>query len=104
LPAGSKLLARLTRGQIGSLFQTNGLAGLGHNALMTPPEPLSLEDFSSLFTFLPIGAYRSSPEGRMLRSNSALVRLNGYDTEVDHLASVKDIQAPAATRWLCAEF
>ncbi|MDG5975540.1 PAS/PAC sensor hybrid histidine kinase [Hydrogenophaga taeniospiralis CCUG 15921] len=48
-------------------------------------------DFSSLFNFLPIGAYRSSPEGRMLRSNPALVALNGYASEAEHLASVKDI-------------
>ena len=31
-------------------------------------------DFSTLFELLPIGAYRSSAEGRQLRANAALVR------------------------------
>jgi len=49
------------------------------------------DDFSSLFEFLPIGAYRSSPDGRQLRSNPALVRLNGFQTEAEHMAAVNDI-------------
>ena len=53
------------------------------------------DNFSSLFEFLPIGAYRSLPEGRQLRANPALVRLNGYDTEAELLAAVGDI----ATEW-----
>ncbi len=48
-------------------------------------------DFSTLFDFLPLGAYRSSPEGRQLRANPALVRLNGYGSEAEMLESVKDI-------------
>ncbi len=44
------------------------------------------KDFSTLFEFLPIGAYRTSPDGVMLRSNPALVRLNGFATEAEHLA------------------
>ena len=50
-----------------------------------------LDDFSSLFEFLPIGAYRSAPNGQQIRANSALVKLNGYQTETEMLASVKDI-------------
>ena len=57
--------------------------------------PRQGDDFSSLFDFLPIGAYRSSPEGRQLRANPALVRLNGFDSEAEHLAAVRDI----ATEW-----
>lgn len=49
------------------------------------------DDFQTLFDLLPIGAYRSSPEGRILRANLALARINGYDTEAEHLASVADI-------------
>lgn len=49
------------------------------------------EDFSSLFNFLPIGAYRSSPDGRQIRANPALVRLNGYASEAEQLANVKSI-------------
>ncbi len=56
------------------------------------PEPA---DFSSLFDFLPIGAYRSSPAGVQLRANPALVRLNGYETEAEMLAAVRDI----GTEW-----
>ncbi|MCW5672013.1 MAG: PAS domain-containing protein [Hydrogenophaga sp.] len=58
---------------------------------MTPP-PSSLDgDFSTLFNFLPIGAYRSTPDGRMLRANQALVSLNGYASEEELLAAVNDI-------------
>ena len=52
-------------------------------------------DFSTLFELLPIGAYRSSPAGRQLRANAALVRLNGYAGEAEMLAAVNDI----ATEW-----
>jgi PAS domain S-box-containing protein len=56
---------------------------------MTPAPPDG--DFSTLFNFLPIGAYRSSPAGHMLRANQALVALNGYDAERDLIEGVKDI-------------
>jgi len=42
-----------------------------------------------------IGIYRSSPGGKQLRANPALVRLNGYETEAEQLAAVNDI----ATEW-----
>lgn len=62
---------------------------------MGTPEPASrdaaLDDFGSLFSLLPIGAYRSLPCGRMLRANPALVRLNGYDSEAELLHAVRDI-------------
>jgi PAS domain S-box-containing protein len=45
----------------------------------------------TLFELLPIGAYRSSVEGKQLRANAALVRLNGYASEQEMLASVNDI-------------
>ena len=44
------------------------------------------QDFSSLFEFLPIGAYRKRADGVLLRSNPALVRLNGLASEAEHLA------------------
>jgi len=53
------------------------------------------KDFSTLFEFLPIGAYRSSPAGVMVRANPALVRLNGFGSEAEQLAAVTDI----AGRW-----
>jgi PAS domain S-box-containing protein len=46
-------------------------------------------DLSSLFNFLPIGAYRCSPDGVMLRANTALVELNGYASEEALLDSVR---------------
>ncbi|MDV7399916.1 hypothetical protein RZS08_51350, partial [Arthrospira platensis SPKY1] len=61
------------------------------NAHMTAPPPALDGDFSSLFNFLSIGAYRSSPDGRQIRANLALVRLNGYESEAEQLASVKSI-------------
>ncbi len=53
----------------------------------------SADDWSRLFLALPIGAYRSSLDGRMLRANPALVALNGYATESELLAAVTDIGA-----------
>lgn len=62
---------------------------------MTPPpftpDSAMASDFSSLFHFLPIGAYRSTPDGRQIRANPALVKLNGYASEAEQLALVKDI-------------
>jgi PAS domain S-box-containing protein len=53
--------------------------------------PLPAQDFSTLFDFLPIGAYRSSPDGAQMRANPALVRLNGYASEAEMLSRVRDI-------------
>ena len=52
---------------------------------------LDHDNFSSLFEFLPIGAYRSAPDGRQLRANPALVKLNGYENESQMLAHVTNI-------------
>ena len=48
-------------------------------------------DDASLFDFLPIGAYRSLPDGTVLRANLALARLEGYASEAELLAAVPDI-------------
>jgi PAS domain S-box-containing protein len=63
----------------------------------TIPERVSTvhDNYASLFEFSPIGAYRSSPDGQQLRANPALVRLNGYASEAEMLAGVRDI----ATEW-----
>ena len=58
---------------------------------MTLPLSPADGDFSTLFNFLPIGAYRSSPEGQMLRANQALVQLNGYASEPELRDAVNDI-------------
>lgn len=49
---------------------------------------------STLFEFLPIGAYRASPAGTVLRANAALVRINGYKSEADLLADLNDARLP----------
>jgi len=60
-----------------------------------PPEAEPADPWSTLFEFLPIGAYRSTPDGRQLRANPALVRLNGFATEAEQVAAVRDI----GTEW-----
>ena len=55
---------------------------------MRPSEPAADQGFGSLFTFLPIGAYRCAVDGTMLHANPALVRLNGFSTEAEFLADV----------------
>lgn len=63
---------------------------------MSPPSVSSPDDdFSTLFDFLPVGAYRSRPDGTQMRANPALVRLNGYDDEATMLQAVRDI----GTEW-----
>ena len=49
------------------------------------------EAFPPLLEQLPIGVYRSSLDGLQLRANAALVRLNGYASEAELLAAVRDI-------------
>ena len=49
------------------------------------------QSFLSLFDLLPIGAYRSTVDGRQIRANAALVRMNGYHSEAELLAAVNDI-------------
>ncbi len=52
-------------------------------------------DYRRIFERATEGIYRSSLDGKQLRSNPALNHLNGYETEEEHLAGVKDI----ATEW-----
>ena len=71
---------------------------------MPVPVPAAGDNFSTLFAFLPMGAYRSRPDGRPLRANPALVRLNGYAREAELPLAVHNI----ASEWYvgpgrCAE-
>ncbi len=50
-------------------------------------------DYREIFEHATIGIYRSSIDGRQLRANPALVRLNGYRDEAEQLAAVHDIGA-----------
>ena len=50
-------------------------------------------DWSALFEHLPVGAFRTLPDGRFLRVNSALARLVGYQTEAELLDAVTDLSS-----------
>ena len=63
--------------------------GRGYHPMHEPSTPLP--ELSTLFDFLPVGAYRSLPSGEQLRANPALVKINGYDSEAQMLAAVRDI-------------
>ncbi len=45
----------------------------------------------SLFDLLLIGAYRSTLDGRQVRTNLALARLNGYESEAESIAEMQDL-------------
>ena len=51
---------------------------------------MSDNNFSTLFDLLPIGAYRCTADGRLIRANATLARLNGYASETDMLAATGD--------------
>ena len=50
-------------------------------------------DFASLFHFLPIGAYRCTAEGVMVRANPALVAINGDGDEAAMLRQVNRLES-----------
>lgn len=52
-------------------------------------------DYRTIFEHATEGIYRSSPDGRMIRANPALVRLNGYETEAELIEACNDI----ASEW-----
>src|SRR2546423_9427732 len=56
--------------------------------------------FATLVEHAPVGIYRSSPEGRFLSANAAVVRMLGYETaaQVLNLDMAQDVYADAAER------
>src|SRR6059058_3482897 len=56
--------------------------------------------FATLVEHAPVGIYRSSPEGRFLSANAAVVRMLGYETaaQVLSLDMARDVYADAAER------
>src|SRR5213082_768056 len=56
--------------------------------------------FATLVEHAPVGIYRSSPEGRFLSVNAAVVRILGYDSAADVLGldMARDVYADAAER------
>jgi diguanylate cyclase (GGDEF)-like protein/PAS domain S-box-containing protein len=61
--------------------------GHAQNIRLMPSHP----DTDSLFDLLLIGAYRSTVDGRQVRTNLALARLNGYESEAEALRAVNDL-------------
>lgn len=53
------------------------------------------EEYRAIFEHSNLGIYRSSLDGKQLRANPALVKLNGYASEEEMLPAVNDI----ATEW-----
>ncbi len=49
------------------------------------------KEYRDIFEIIPIGLYRTSPEGRFLTANPAAIRNLGYDSLNDLLDSVNDI-------------
>ncbi|WP_187970386.1 putative bifunctional diguanylate cyclase/phosphodiesterase [Aquibium microcysteis] len=74
----------LVMGLMASAYRTQSLSALEDRAYMR-----------GLLDNLSEGVYRSSLDGRLLRANRALVRLNGYGSEEEMLATVTDI----ASEW-----
>jgi PAS domain S-box-containing protein len=48
-------------------------------------------DYRSIFENATVGIYRSAPDGRQLRANPALWRLNGYSSEAEMRSDIADI-------------
>ena len=61
---------------------------------------MALDNFSSFFDLLTLGAYRASPGGRLLRANMALASLHGFVSEAELL---KAANAPGAPGYLLDE-
>jgi PAS domain S-box-containing protein len=64
-------------------------------ARQTADAVAAAQDYRDIFENVTEGIYRSSIDGRQVRANPALVRLNGYTSESEMLAAVNDI----ATEW-----
>ena len=48
-------------------------------------------EYRSLYENVPIGLYRSTADGAQARINPYLYRLNGFESEADQIAAIKDI-------------
>jgi PAS domain S-box-containing protein len=52
-------------------------------------------EYQRVFENLPVGIFRSTKDGKVLRANPALVTLSGYDTEQEFIERVADV----STHW-----
>ncbi len=75
-----------------TLLSTVGLAGgVLHYRSLYRDKLQEQSESAALIDNLSEGIYRSAPDGRQISANAALVKLNGYRSEDEMLAAVKDI-------------
>lgn len=72
---------------VGAVFDRTATLAASDRALETDTA------YQSIFANAGVGIYRSTPDGRQLRANPALVAFNGYSSEAELLAAVGDIAA-----------
>lgn len=89
---GRWLSARITTVREGVLFM---ISDITETRSAQAELEKQMRDYQALFENSVAGIYRSTVDGRMLKANAALVRLNGFTSESDLLEGVRDI----ATEW-----
>ncbi|HEX2580635.1 MAG TPA: ATP-binding protein [Dongiaceae bacterium] len=60
------------------------------NAALTAQLRESESAYREMLDNIPYGVYRTSPDGRLLRANRALAKMNGYDSTEDFMAAVAE--------------
>jgi PAS domain S-box-containing protein len=51
----------------------------------------TLKEYQDLFEYAPIGIIQSTPDGKLLKANPALIRMLGYSPEQGDISSIQDI-------------
>ncbi len=90
-----ELIARL-------LELTRTLATLDHESRHAPQEALQTADlrYKSFFESVPIGLYRTTPDGTIVEANPALAKILGYPSPADLLTrNAADLYANPQDRW-----
>jgi diguanylate cyclase (GGDEF)-like protein/PAS domain S-box-containing protein len=79
------------------MFDTAGGQFLGYRGVATEitEQRRAEAEFRDIFNSASEGIYRSTPEGRFLRVNPALVRMQGFETEAELIDAISDL----ATDW-----
>ncbi len=85
--AGRRIDASGAETFVGAVFDTTETLAAQDKAVETDSA------YQSIFANAGVGIYRSTPDGRQLRANPALVAFNGYTSEAELLAAVESIDA-----------
>jgi len=84
--------ARAVRDASGQTLHTEGtIQDITARKVAELEREQALQLYQDLFENATEGIYQSTPEGKMLRANPALVRFNGYTSEAELLGAVQDI-------------